>query len=104
MKNFLEAIDLLDTAEEECKALDTVMEDEDLSAEKLNKQSGDTILFYSLSCVEKLIENQNKKTVVGVSADLKLPETLVFFASRHSNHWVRQKAQKVISQILVYQS
>ena len=56
-------------------------------------------MYHALSCVEKMMENQEKKIVLGVITKLRLAQNVIFFAQYHTNFWVRMICQRVLGHI-----
>ena len=97
MKNFLQAIELLDDEGEDKEAV------ADDDTENHNNNQEWSLLYHALSCVEKLIENQEKKAVIAKCTDFGLPNHLILFIQYHQSHWIRMICQRLLGHIFSFQ-
>lgn len=93
MKNFLKAIDLGDESEEASQAK------EEESEPETDQSKPWTLLFHGVSCLEKLLEFQEARTVTAKFIELDLTRTFLVFAQNHSNHWVRLICQRLLGRL-----
>jgi len=96
VKGFLQAIDLI-SEEEQSKVL------EDADEPEGDQSKPWTLLYHALMCIEKLVENQDKRFVVTMLAKLGLPKAVLVFAKDHQNYWIRMISQRLIGHIFAAQ-
>jgi hypothetical protein len=94
MKNFLRAIQLLDDEASDQGQAEDVADEVDPESQSNEKQW--TLLYHALSCVEKVLENQDKKAAVAVCTSLGLPKHLLLFVQYHQSYWVRLICQRLL--------
>lgn len=97
MKSFLRAIQLLDDEASDQGQADALASEADPESQSNEKQW--TLLYHALSCVEKVLENQDKKAAVAVCTNLGLPKHLLLFVQYHQSYWVRLICQRLLGHV-----
>ena len=99
MKGFLKAIELFDEED----LLDATPDEGEDDDEFQSTEDQQTLLYHALLCVEKVLENQDKKTAVTECTSLGLPRHFLLFAQYHRSFWVRLICQRLLGHIFSYQ-
>jgi len=99
MKNFLQAIQLLDEEGDDHGPTQEDLEAADDDPERQSNNKQWTLLYHAFSCVEKLIENQDKKSTIAMCTELGLPKHLLLFAQYHQSYWIRLVCQRLLGHI-----
>lgn len=79
MKNFLQAIQLLDDEGDQGPTQEDLEAGED-DPDRQGTNKAWTLLYHAFACVEKLIEHQDKKSTIAMCTKLGLPKHLLLFA------------------------
>ena len=60
-------------------------------------------MYHGLVSIEKLLENQDKRTVLVELKRLRIAEQVILLAQYHSNYWIRLLSQRLIGHLFAAQ-
>lgn len=61
------------------------------------------LLYHALACVERLIENQDKKIVAASIMKLQLSKSILFIAQHSTNYFIRMVSQRLLGHLFACQ-
>ena len=78
------------------------LDDSDEPEEEEEEQVQGTLLFYALSVIERLMENQTKPLVTESLCQFGIPKTLISMIQYHPSYWIRLISHRVLGHLFFY--